>query len=82
MGERHNVPFAMIYDEWICNAVGAEWMRIGTFALNEKRGFIGSDKVVFYATSPAHVPQILEALHQWVPTLHPLTHFDYEAGLE
>ncbi len=82
LAERHNVPFAMIYDEWMANAVGADWVRIGTFALNEKRGFVGSDKVVFYATSPAYVPQILEALHQWVPTLHPLTHFDYEAGLE
>lgn len=82
LAKRHNVPFAMIYDEWMASAVGADWVRLGTFALNEKHGFVGSDKVVFYATSPTHVPQVLKALDQWVPTLHPLTHFDYEAGLE
>ncbi|WP_456390296.1 hypothetical protein [Profundibacter sp.] len=80
LAERHNVPFAMIYDEWMARAVGDDWVRIGTFALNEDRGFISSDKVAFYATSPAHVPQVLSALHEWVPTLHPQTHFIYEAG--
>ncbi len=79
---RHNAPVAMIYDNWLDNAVGPNWVRLGEFRLKELRGFLGSGTVAFYATAPQHVDQVRRALDSWVPQLHPLTYFEYSAVSE
>ncbi len=78
---RHGVPVAMIYDEWLGDAVPPGWIRLGWLVLNERRGFLGSDRVAFYATTPEAVPAALAALKRWVPGLHPLSHFDHAPGM-
>ena len=82
LAKRHGVRFAMVYDSWMHEAIGEDWVRIGDLVLDGDRGFVGDRKVGFYATSPEYVPQILDALHEWVPTLQPQTHFEYEKGFE
>lgn len=77
-----DVPVAMIYDKWLGEAVGENWVRVGELILTERRGFLGSDRVAFYATAPEYVAQLQAALGDWVPTLHKLTFFDYAEGME
>ena len=80
--EKHNIPVAMIFDEWLGKAVGPAWMPVGALVLKKRQGFLGSHRVAFYATSPEHVAQVRAALDTWVPTLHPLTYFEYAEGKE
>ncbi len=82
MAVRHDVRFAMIYQEWMKEAIGKNWIRVGTFITDEDWGFVSGTQVAFFATSPDYVPQLVEALHQWVPTLPAGTHFEYDAGFE
>ena len=78
---RHHVPVAMIYDEWLGDAVPPEWVRLGWLVLKERRGFLGSDRVAFYATEARHVPMAVAALGAWLPTLHPMTYWTWAEGL-
>ncbi|MEE9426841.1 MAG: hypothetical protein V3V25_01715 [Paracoccaceae bacterium] len=79
---RHSAQVAMIYDKWFDQAVGPDWVRLGEFRLKERRGFLGSDVVAFYATAPEHVPAAMKALESWVPGLDPLTYFEYTRKIE
>ncbi len=79
---RYNVPAAMIYDGWIREGVGADWVLMGKLVLKEPRGFLGGDRVSFYATGPEHVAQMQDALRGWVSTLDPLTYFEYADGMQ
>ncbi len=82
LAKRHDVRFAMVYESWMREAIGKNWVRIGVLALEGDLGSIGGAKVTFYATSPEYIPQILDALHEWVPNLYPGTHFEYDEGFE
>lgn len=82
MAVRHDVRFAMIYQERMKEAIGKDWIRVGTFVTEDAKGLLGGTEVAFFATSPDYVPQLLQALHQWVPTLPAGTHFEYDAGFE
>ena len=82
LAKRHDVRFAMIYDSWMHEVVGENWVRIGSLVLEEDLGFVGDSKVAFYATSPEYVEQVLDALREWVPKLHSGTHFEYDEGFE
>lgn len=82
MAVRHDVRFAMVYEKWMKEAIGKDWIRVGTFITDEKWGFVADTDVAFYATSADYIPQLLEALHQWVPTLPAGTHFEYNKGFE
>ncbi|MGR3290624.1 MAG: hypothetical protein ACU0C9_05445 [Paracoccaceae bacterium] len=77
LADAHQVPVAMIYDAWIGEAVGSDWIKLGEFILRDRVGFLGGDTVTFYATSPAAVKPAIAALNSWVLTLDPLTYFDF-----
>ena len=79
---KHQIPVAMIFDERLGDAVGPNWVPVGALVLKNRQGFLGSHRVAFYATSPEHVAQVRAALDTWVPTLHPLTYFEYAEGME
>ncbi|MEO1679893.1 MAG: hypothetical protein AAFU80_17250 [Pseudomonadota bacterium] len=75
------VRFAMIYDQWLGDAVGAEWVRLGTLSpdfetarmgIYRERGqafVLGDYDVAFYATDPEAVPALAEALEEWAASL-------------
>ena len=79
---QQDVPFAMVYDRWLKDGIGADWTKIGDLELREYRGFLGDGRVAFYATAPEYVEQVQSALAAWVPDLHPLTFFTYAEGME
>ncbi len=74
---RHDVPAAMIYDTWLKQAVGPDWVKLGELVLKERRGFLGGYKVSFYATDPKYVSKVRKAIDAWVPTLYPMVYFVY-----
>ncbi|WP_428543126.1 hypothetical protein [Profundibacter sp.] len=82
MAERHDVQFAMVYQKWMQEAIGKNWIRVGAFVTDEDWGFVSGTEVAFFATSPEYIPRLVEALHQWVPTLPAGTHFEYDEGFE
>ena len=79
--EARGVKLAMIYDAWLSEAVGPEWVRLGNLVLDDWQGSVGGAKVAFYATSANHVPELTAALEAWVPTLRPGSHFDFAEGI-
>ncbi|PIE06771.1 MAG: hypothetical protein CSA74_10660 [Rhodobacterales bacterium] len=76
-----NVPVAMVYDNWIKDGIGADWVRIGQLDLNIPRYFLGGDSVAFYATSPDQVDMLRGKLAEWVPTLRRGVQFVWEEGM-
>jgi hypothetical protein len=82
MADRHGVQFAMVYEKWMEEAIGKNWIRVGTFITDEDWGYVSGTEVAFFATSPDYIPRLVEALHQWVPTLPAGTHFEYDEGFE
>lgn len=81
MAKAKGVPLAMIYDEWLGDAVGADWVRVGTLTMINPQGFLGSDKIAFYATAPEHVAGLIPALDAFVPTLPNDARFDFAKGI-
>ncbi len=74
LAEARGVKLAMIYDKWLAEAVGDDWVRLGELRITvpptaPSIGYLGDDKVAYYATDPAHVPELTAALARWVPTL-------------
>lgn len=67
--QQHGVQLAMIYDAWLSEAVGADWVKLGELRLDIAKGYLGSDRVSYYATSPEYVDHLTGALQQWAPTL-------------
>jgi len=74
LAEARGVKLVMIYDTWLEDAVGPEWVRLGWLRLSipshaTSAGFLGHSEVSYYATSPEFVPELEAALEAWVPTL-------------
>ncbi len=74
---KHGVRLVMAYEHWLGDAVGKDWVVLGDFWLDDRRGFLGSDRVRFYATDPDAVAQIMPALDEWVKTLDDGTNFQF-----
>lgn len=81
MAAAQGVDFAMVYDKWIDEGLGADWVKIGEFWLTRSGGFLGDYHVSFYATSPGAIDRVAAAVAAWVPTLRPDTRFDWAPGL-
>ena len=64
-----DISVAMIYDKWLGDAVGANWIKLGDLQMRLARGYIGDATVAFYATSPSEVPYAQAALLGWEKTL-------------
>ncbi|MEL7212946.1 MAG: hypothetical protein AAGK92_09815 [Pseudomonadota bacterium] len=69
--EARDVPVALIYDndDWLGGAIGPDWVRVGEFKLDLRRGFLGEDFVAAYATAPEHVAVLEDALLRFAPHL-------------
>ncbi|WP_224826547.1 hypothetical protein [Cognatishimia sp. MH4019] len=69
--EARDVPVALIYDteDWLAEAVGADWVLVGVFQLDLIRGFLGGAYVAAYATSPEHVTMLEDAMIRFEPHL-------------
>ena len=77
----HDVPVAMIYDDWLMQAVGADWVRVGQLEVTVPAVYLGKPDVAFYATSPEAVAPLRAALAAWEPTLLDGSHFTWDEGM-
>ena len=73
--ERHDVSVIMIYHKFVEDAIAPEWVQLGKLVMNNARGFLGDDRVHFYAANFAEVPHAEAALREWNKTLLPDTCF-------
>ena len=81
--EAQGVDLAMIYDDWLEDARGPDWVRLGTLQMDyapprmERSGIarrplvLGGREVAFYATRPDAVPRLRAALGPWAESLPP-----------
>jgi hypothetical protein len=90
---RHGVVLAMIYDEWLGDAVGPDWVKLGhlTFDLTDQRIVgalagvpltLGGTAVDFFATDPEAAPRLRASLEDWRTTLPEGAIFVWEAAGE
>ena len=82
LAERHGVDLAMIYEHWLQDAIGKDWVVLGDFRLNDRRGFLGGDRVRFYATNPDAADSIRLVLGEWVKTLDERTKFQFSEVIQ
>ena len=69
LAEAHDVRLAMIYDRYLADAIGPDWIRLGQLDHLANRGMLADRSVAFYATHPEDVPALRAALDDFVPTL-------------
>lgn len=74
LAEAKGVQLAMIYDKWLGEAVAEDWVLLGQLwisvpATAPSIGYLGDQKVSYYATDPAFVAGLEAALAEWAPTL-------------
>ncbi|WP_343081206.1 hypothetical protein [Ostreiculturibacter nitratireducens] len=69
LAAEHGVGVAMVYDSWVGDYVGEDWVKLGSLDLRIPRAVLGGWVVTFYATSPELVPELTEALREFAPTL-------------
>ncbi len=74
------VKLVMIYDKWLGEAVGPEWIYLGTLGLGEKTHYLGGNEVDFYAPDAASAAPLQEALEAFVPTMPKGAHFRFADG--
>lgn len=60
-----NVPLVLIYDHWIAEGRGADWIRLGSLQLDIPSAFLGGRTVAFYATQAEDVAGFRAALETW-----------------
>ncbi|MFZ1727806.1 MAG: hypothetical protein WBO29_00725 [Albidovulum sp.] len=79
--KEHGVQAALIYDSWFQPAIGPDWVRLGELTMDGNWGVLGGWDVSFYATSADSVPDVLNAMRAFAPTLPPDAHLSItEAG--
>lgn len=74
------VELAMIYDVWLPEAPGTDWVKLGELVLDVPKGIVARSRVAFYATSPGHVAPLRAKLDDFVPTLPAGVHFEFSEG--
>ena len=65
----HHVRYAMVYDEWIANGIGADWRPVARLTKSPERGLQGGSHVTIYATDPTFEPTLRQALRELAATL-------------
>ncbi|MDV7145262.1 hypothetical protein R3X27_21475 [Tropicimonas sp. TH_r6] len=65
----HSVDLAMIYDDWLADHIGADWVRLGQLELTGSHYFAARPEVAFYATGPEAVPALRDELALWAEDL-------------
>ncbi len=69
LAEKYGVQLAMIYEKWLGEAVGDDWVKLGELHIIPGEGYLGDSKVAYYATAPEFVDDLNAALAEWAPTL-------------
>lgn len=77
LAARRDVGLAMVYENWIGEHVGENWVALGEMTLVIPRAVLGGWTVTFYATDTSLVPEVTEKLRAFVPTLPPLAVFEF-----
>ncbi len=62
--EAQDVRYAMVYDSWIGNGIGAQWRSVAKLKMRHPRGQIGGFEVSIYATDPDFEPELREAVRK------------------
>lgn len=65
--EQRGVVAAMVYEEWFPDGLPVQWVKVGQLETQRVTAAIG--KVAFFATHPAHVQEVTEALYKLKATL-------------
>jgi hypothetical protein len=76
LAKSRGVEVAMIYDRLAGTAVPPAWTRLGTLRLDVPSAFLGGRDVDFYATDPAAVPRLMQAIAVWEENLPERASFD------
>jgi len=61
LSKQTGTRIAIIYDSWFIGGVPPEWIRVGTWTIQEDV-IVGGDTVSFYAVDPAETTHLSEAL--------------------
>ena len=80
--EQEDIDLAMIYDAWLGNSAGDDWVRLGRLDLIGPAGQLADRQVSFYATSPSAAPRLRRLLEDFVPTLPPGAAFTFDRPKE
>ncbi|SPF75677.1 hypothetical protein ALP8811_00670 [Aliiroseovarius pelagivivens] len=77
------VELAIVYDRWIDEGIGADWIKVGTLTFTGGPAFLGGYDVSFYATVPTAADGIRRQLTEYAPRVQGdavLTVIDEGAG--
>lgn len=61
----HGIRYAMIYDDWIDDGIGQDWIRVAEVEMTNPRGKIGGYRVSVYATDPGFAPDLRAAIERF-----------------
>ncbi|MCV2869478.1 hypothetical protein OEW28_12660 [Defluviimonas sp. WL0002] len=62
--ENASARYAMIYDGWIEEGIGAQWRLVATLGMHNPRGSLTAYGVSIYATDPDFEPELREAVRK------------------
>ncbi|NND18208.1 MAG: hypothetical protein HKN98_06465 [Silicimonas sp.] len=79
---KRGIPLAMIYDNWLGDAVPKDWRRLGSLHLEIPNAFLGGREVAFYATGTTVVGDLKKAITEWQPGLPSRARFEWAEQTE
>ena len=59
----------MIYDDWIGDGIGLDWVKIGTLSVDPEYRLFAQTEVSFYATEPGAVADLAAKLRDFAPSV-------------
>ncbi len=80
--EAHQVPVALVYDNWFGTGIGTDWVKLGQLHLIRRIGFLGGADVSFYATAPDQVVPLRAAIRAWQPSIGGISIWQWAPGME
>ena len=70
LADANGVRVAMIYDSWLAEALGPDWVRLGSLWTDDAAGaFLGGADVTFYARNAAEAAGLKADLSDWAAGL-------------
>ena len=76
--DRHDVELAMVYESWLENAVGEDWIKLGILHAFVGFATVGGYDITFYATTPDAAERLVPLLKSFSETLPAPIHFEFE----
>lgn len=78
LAARYGVKVAMIYDHWLGQHIGPDWVEVAELKLTIPQGTLGGPVVSFYATDADAVAPLRAALEKFAPTLPASAELDFK----